>query len=106
MKKFITLLVVSLFSSSLFAASIGDLKSQGIIGEMKNGYIGLVSSKASSDDKKLVSSVNSKRKAIYKKQAAKNQLTLSEVQKIAAKRNYAKTRSGHYIKVSGKWVKK
>ncbi len=106
MQKTITLFIALLFSSSLLAASVGDLKSQGVIGELPNGYIGIVSSSASADTKNLVANINAKRKAIYQKQAAKNDIALSEVQKIAAKRNFSKTRAGNYIKLNGSWVKK
>lgn len=104
MKKSITLLIATLFSASLFAASIGDLKTQGAIGELPNGYLGII--KSSTVAQKVVKDVNAKRKAIYKKQAAKNNISLTEVQKIAGKRNFEKTKSGNYVKVSGKWVKK
>ncbi len=104
MKKLIIFLVATVFSGSLLAASLGDLKGQGVIGELPNGYLGLI--KSNSEAQKLVADVNAKRKAIYKKQAAKNKIALSEVEKIAAKRNFQKTKAGHYIKVSGKWIKK
>lgn len=106
MQKIITFLIAVLFSGNLLASSISDLKSEGVIGELPDGYIGLVSSSASSDAKRMVADVNAKRKSIYQKQAAKNNISLNEVQKIAAKRNFSKTRAGHYIKVNGSWVKK
>ncbi|WP_251358771.1 YdbL family protein [Kangiella sp. TOML190] len=106
MKKLTLFLTSILFSGTVLAASIGDLKSQGVIGELANGYVGLVSSNANADAKKLVADVNVKRKAIYLKQAKKNNIPLTEVEKIAAKRNIEKTEKGHYVNVSGSWVKK
>ncbi|NVJ68026.1 MAG: YdbL family protein [Gammaproteobacteria bacterium] len=106
MKKLITLALATLFSGSLFAASIGDLKSQGVIGELSTGYIGVVDSGASQNVMGLVNDVNAKRKAIYLKQASKNNIPLAEVEKIAANRNFERTEAGHYIHVSGNWIKK
>lgn len=104
-KTLITLLAMALFSTSVLAASIGDLKTQGAVGELPNGYLGVVDSSNSSASA-LVKDINAKRKAIYQKQASKNNISLGEVQKIAGKRNFQKTKTGNYIKVSGKWVKK
>lgn len=106
MKKLITISCALLFSASIFAADIGSLKSQGIVGENAKGYVELVTSSAPAEAKALVNDINARRKAIYQKQAKKNNLSLAEVEAIAAKRNLAKTKSGHYIKPAGSWVKK
>lgn len=105
-QKLIITAFAALFSLSVSAADIGSLKNQGIIGENAKGYLELVASSASNEAKDLVTSVNQRRKSIYQQQAKKNNLSLAEVEAIAAKRNLAKTKSGHYIKPAGSWVKK
>ena len=93
-----------LLSSFAFAISLGDAKQQGLIGEMDNGYLGVVTSSA--EVEKLVASVNTKRKAAYLELAKKNGITLEQVQKLAAQKTYNKTEPGHYIWKNGSWVKK
>ena len=50
--------------------------------------------------------MNEKRKQKYQQLAKKNGITLEQVEALAAKKAYNKTQSGHYIQVSGRWVKK
>lgn len=101
------LLVLSIiFSGQLMAANLTSAKADGLIGEQANGYIGFV--KAAPDDvKKLVKSVNSKRKAKYKQIAKKQQIALNDVEKIGGKKAIGKTKSGNFVKPAGKgWTKK
>lgn len=92
-------------SAQAYAASLGQLKDKGIVGELSNGYVGLVSS-ASADAKSVVADVNDQRRQIYAEQAKKNNKTLAEIEAIAARRNIDRTQSGHYVKVNGAWQKK
>lgn len=99
------LLVISLFFSSLsFALELDDAKQQGLVGEKDNGYLGIVV--AQSEAQKLVNDVNQKRREIYIELATKNNITLAQVEKLAAQKAYAKTLSGHYLWVDGGWQKK
>lgn len=106
MQKLIITVFTVLFSVGVLATDISSLKNQGIVGENANGYVELVVSSASPEAQSLVNSINSRRKSIYQKQAKKNNLSLAEVEAIAGKRNVSKTKSGHYIKPAGSWVKK
>lgn len=102
---FKSLLIVSLlFSSIAFAIGLDDAKQQGLVGEKDNGYLGVVV--AQNDVQSLVDDINNKRKAVYVKLAAKNGITIQQVEKLAAEKAYTKTSSGHYLWVDGKWVKK
>ncbi|MBL4629670.1 MAG: YdbL family protein [Paraglaciecola sp.] len=106
---FKSLVVVSfLFSSLAFAMSLDDAKQQGLVGEKNNGYLGIVSlqKNVQNDTQSLVNDINAKRKAVYIKLAAKNGITLQQVEKLAADKAYKKTSSGHYLFRAGKWVKK
>ena len=43
---------------------------------------------------------------MYVKLAAKNGITLQQVEKLAAEKTYKKTSTGNYLWMSGKWAKK
>ena len=90
-----------------FAVNLSDVKSQGLVGEQVNGYLGLVKPGAPADVVKLAKEVNGKRKAIYIKLSQQKKVPLKEIEKVAGTRNLSKTSAGHYIKdASGTWKKK
>lgn len=96
-----------LLAFSLHAHTVKDLKAEGWVGEMKNGYLGFV--KTPSDDiKKYVEEVNTKRKQQYTGIASSKGTPLQEVEAIAGNENIASTAKGHYIQnKDGQWeVKK
>jgi len=104
-KKVCLALVVSTLAFSAWAISLDQAKEQGLVGEMLNGYLGVVV--ASSEASTLVDTVNKKRKEIYQDLARKNQLTMQQVTILAGKKSLAKTQQGHLIQnVAGQWVKK
>lgn len=104
-KKLSLLAVVICMSFSAWAISLEQAKKQGLVGEMPNGYLGVVV--ASNDVNKLVETVNKKRKDIYINLARKNKITLQQVSQLAGDKSIAKTKAGHFIKdTSGKWIKK
>ena len=102
---FKSLLVLSMFVSCMaFAIGLDEAKQKGLIGEKDTGYLGVIVMQ--NDTQQLVDEVNAKRKAVYTDLAAKNGITLKQVEKLAAKKAYAKTDSGHYLWINGKWLKK
>ena len=104
-KKISLVLIASTMAFSAWAISLDQAKQEGLVGEMSNGYLGVVV--ASSEVSSLVAMVNKKRKDIYLNLARKNKITMQQVTKLAGEKSLAKTRSGHLIKnSSGKWVKK
>jgi len=97
--------IASILAFSAWAISLDQAKQQGLVGEMANGYLGVVV--ASSEVSSLVELVNKKRKNIYLNLARKNKITMQQVTKLAGEKSLAKTQSGHLIKnASGQWVKK
>lgn len=100
----ITLLSAVCLSFSAWAISLDDAKSQGLVGEDSSGYLGLVVQNA--EAKAVVNEINEKRKAQYLKLAKKNDLSLAQVEALAAAKTIEKTQVGHYIEVNGEWVKK
>jgi uncharacterized protein YdbL (DUF1318 family) len=106
---FTSLIVVSfLFSSIAFALSLDEAKQEGLVGEKNNGYLGIVTvqNDAQADVQSLIDDINAKRKAVYVKLAAKNGITLKQIEKLAAEKAYKKTSSGHYLWMNAKWAKK
>ena len=87
------ILVSFLFSSIAFAIGLDEAKQQGLVVVQKNAQI-------------LVNDINAQRKAVYVKLAAKNGITLQQVEKLAAEKTYKKTSTGNYLWMSGKWAKK
>ncbi|GAA4361222.1 YdbL family protein [Kangiella marina] len=103
----VTIASALLLTAQAFAANLGQLKDEGVVGELSNGYVGIVTpSKATPAAKALVEDVNDKRRQIYADQAKQNNKTLAEIEAIAARRNIDRTQSGHYVKLNGAWQKK
>jgi len=100
----ITLLSAALLSFSAWAISLDDAKNQGLVGEHSSGYLGLVVQNA--EAKAVVDEINAKRKAQYLKLAKKNNLSLAQVEALAAAKAIEKTQAGHFVEVNGEWVKK
>ena len=104
-KKLACALLVSAMAFSAWALSLSDAKQQGLVGEMQNGYLGVVIDNA--EAKSLVASINKKRKSIYMNLARKNKITMQQVTALAGEKALAKTESGHFIKnAAGQWIKK
>ena len=90
---------------SAWAISLEQAKQQGLVGEMPNGYLGVVVK--SNEVASLVADVNEKRKNIYLQLARKNKITMKQVTALAGEKAINKTQPGHLIKSSsGEWVKK
>jgi len=107
MKKIIILCLTSmlLFSQTVFSLDLQTAKSKGLVGETASGYLGTVTS-ASAETKNLMSSINAKRKLMYKEIAARNKTSLQAIEKLAGKKAMEKTQPGDYIKTNGRWHKK
>lgn len=96
-----------LFALSAAAATLDSAKSEGWIGEMPTGYLGLVRQDAPQDVKDLVSSVNAKRKQRYQQIAKQQGAPLGDVEKVGGQTAIDMTAPGNYVMDSGgRWVKK
>ena len=87
------------------AIDLDSAKSQGLIGERQDGYIGIVEGQGSGEVRQLVADVNAKRKARYESIAQKNGISVGEVQALAGKKAFSKTPSGQWI-YDGAWRRK
>lgn len=104
MKKLFLLLTLIL-SFSAFALELSNAKEQGLVGEQRNGLLGVV--QASPEAVELVEDINSRRLIKYKQLAVKNAMTLEQVSILAGEKAIKKTPAGQYIENSaGEWVVK
>lgn len=107
MKKIITTTAIALFLSigTAHALSLSAAKSQGLVGELPTGYLGVVDN-SSSEAKALVEDINAKRKDKYREISAQNGQPLNVVEKLAAQKVFEKASKGEYLKQGGSWVQK
>ncbi len=101
---FIGLLALNV--ACVFAADLQQVKSEGLIGEQLNGYLGVVSAEANADVRVLIADINAKRKAQYESIAAKNSASLETIELLAGKKAIEKTETGNYIQNATGWNKK
>lgn len=103
------LLAVLLLGSALpaLAQSLQEAKQDGLVGERRDGYLGVVAPSAGTGVHALVADVNARRKANYEAIARKNGTALATVQALAAEKTLNMTAPGHYIQdENGQWVRK
>lgn len=104
MKKWILLLFTAL-SFNVMALDLQSAKDQGLIGERPDGMVGAV--QASAEVNAIVASINAQRLDVYKKIAAKNNMSIDKVAILAGEKALQKTPSGQFIlNGAGQWVKK
>ncbi|MDX1318581.1 MAG: YdbL family protein [Oceanospirillum sp.] len=101
---FITMVLALVLASPAYALDLDVAKDNGWVGERYTGYLGIV--KPEAGVKALVDDVNQKRTQVYKDLAAKNGITLQEVEKIAGKKVIEKTKPGNLIDLGNGWLKK
>ncbi len=106
MKKTLFILITALLITcqSAFALDLQTAKAQGLVGETLTGYLAPV--KATPEVQQLVKTINTKRKAQYKKIAQRNGTSLQAVEQLAGKKAIEKTPPGQFIKTGGGWQKK
>ena len=81
-----TLLLGVLWLPSLgWAITLEEAKTQGIVGEQPNGYLGVVQPGASAEVQALVNDVNQKRRHMYEDIARRNSTKLEAVEMLAGK---------------------
>lgn len=98
------LLIVSLcFSMSAFSLTLGEAKTQGLVGEQPNGKLGVVIS--TPEAIALVMDINGKRQVAYEKIAQRNGTDINVVQQLAGKKAIAKTPAGQFVMSAGQWRK-
>jgi uncharacterized protein YdbL (DUF1318 family) len=85
-------------------SALGDAKASGQLGEMPNGYLGVV--KGGGQANEIARLINQARRSEYQKLANENGIKLSDVETIAGQKALDKTPPGQYIQVQGQWQRK
>lgn len=96
-----------LWIPAALAQSLDEAKASGLIGEKRDGYIGLVQASAPPAVTQLIDDVNRQRRARYEQIARENGITVEQVAQLAYVRAVEATRSGHFVEdANGRWVRK
>jgi len=88
-----------------FALSVEDAKTQGLVGERPNGYLGVVNP-GSHEAQALTNEVNAKRRQAYEDIASRNKTQLHAVEALAGEKAIQNTKPGHFVEGPGGWIRK
>lgn len=90
---------------SAFALSLEEAKTQGLVGEKPNGYLGVVNP-SSPEAQLLTKEVNQKRRQAYEEIAARNRTQLQAVEALAGEKAIQNTKPGNFVEGPGGWTRK
>ncbi len=106
LKPLILLTFMLSLANSAWALNLDEAKSQGLIGESSNGYLGLINN-SNASAKKLINDINSKRRAAYAAKAQKAGVELKIIEVRIGERLQQRAKKGEYIQRSnGQWQRK
>ena len=101
------ILMMLIITPAAFAQSLEEAKATGLIGEKRDGYIGLVQGSAPPAIVSLVEDVNRQRRERYQQIARENGISVDQVAQLAFNKAVEATRSGHFLEdANGRWVRK
>ena len=111
MRKFTAWTTIALLGLILagpaWAISLQEAKDQELVGEQRDGYVGLVAGTAAAEVRDLLSEVNEERQRRYQQIARDNGIDVQQVAALAWERAVQATRTGHYVQdENGNWVRK
>ena len=89
----------------LFALTLEEAKTKGLVGEKANGYLGLVTP-GSGETQALTNEVNQKRRQAYEEIARRNGTNVSAVETLAGEKAVQNTKPGNFVEGPGGWMKK
>jgi hypothetical protein len=90
-----------------FSLTLQEAKSEGLVGELRNGYVGLVVESAPAEIVAMVGDVNNQRRELYQQIARQNAISVDQVAALAFEKAIEATPAGQYLQdVSGSWTKK
>lgn len=90
-----------------FALTLQEAKNDGLVGEQRNGYVGLVVESAPAEVVALARDINNQRRELYQQIARENGLTVEQVAALAYEKAVEATLPGQYLQdASGAWVRK
>jgi uncharacterized protein YdbL (DUF1318 family) len=105
-KKFALLfgLLLALSANLALAITLGEAKSQGLVGEKVDGFIAAVTANPSAEVQALITSTNEGRRKVYADLAKQNGISVEQVGIVSAEKLRASAASGEYVQLpSGQW---
>jgi len=106
-RKLLVMLLALLLANVAYAVTLQEAKEQGLVGEQRDGYVGLVVSDVPAEVQALVRQVNEQRRQRYEQIARDNGISMAQVTTLAYDQAVQATQSGHYIQLpNGDWVRK
>lgn len=100
------LLALNVHAMNLSSAmqQLDSAKSNGLVGEQINGYLGVVNNRNQASQ--IVQLINQARQQRYQDLAKAHNISLQKVEKLAGEKALEKTPSGYYIKLNNRWQQK
>jgi uncharacterized protein YdbL (DUF1318 family) len=89
----------------MFALSLEEAKTSGLVGEKANGYLGVVNP-GSPEAQSLTNEVNQKRRQAYQDIATRNRTQLETVETLAGEKAIQNTKPGHFVEGQAGWTRK
>ncbi|MBS0879586.1 YdbL family protein [Pantoea sp. JGM49] len=103
--KAMALLLVLLLVPSAWALTLDEARQQGRVGETLSGYV--AARQQDDETLALVKRINDGRMQQYKRVAQQNNLSTSEVARIAGEKLVSRAGSGEYVRgINGQWLRK
>ncbi len=94
-----------LITSTVQAFDLDTAKSQGLVGEQINGYVGVV--RNAPGIQALVNSVNMQRRQLYQDVARRNGVPLGGVERLAGEKAISESTPGAMVQdANGAWMQK
>ena len=104
-RKGIALLAALLLMPSAWALTLDEARQQGRVGETLSGYV--AARQQDEETLALVKRINDGRLQQYQRVAQQNNLTASEVARIAGEKLVNRAGSGEYVRgINGQWLQK
>ena len=95
-----------LLAGAAQALDLAGAKSQGWLGEQRDGYLGLVKPEAPAEARQLLEQVNRQRRAQFEQIAARNGITQDEAAAVFAREAAQRTQAGNYVQGPAGWIRK
>lgn len=103
--KAMALLLALLLVPSAWALTLDEARQQGRLGETLSGYV--AARQQDDETLALVKRINDGRTQQYQRVAQQNNLTTSEVARIAGEKLVSRAGSGEYVRgINGQWLRK
>lgn len=88
------------------ALDLDSARSQGLVGEQTDGYVGAVKGQGGNEVRELVAAVNAKRLAAYQEIAREQGTPVEAVAALAGQKLIARMPAGSWIGDQGRWYQK